>query len=106
MKYKLQEIKFIGHTITKNGIKPDEAKITAIQKLKTPENLKQLKTFLGMTNYLSKFLPQLSNETRIFRDLEKKSARWQWLPNHESQFKKIKEMIIQAPLLSYFNPEK
>ena len=63
MKYKLEEVKFIGHIITKNGIKPDDDKILAIKELKAPNNLKELKTFLGMINYLAKFLPSLSEET-------------------------------------------
>ena len=62
----------MGHRISSRGITPDENKITAIQKMKSPSNQKELKTFLGMVNYLSKFLPKLSEHTKVFRDLEKK----------------------------------
>jgi len=52
--------------------------------------LKELKRILGMINYLSKFLPNLSNETKLFRDLEKKDIEWQWTSSHEKQFKHLK----------------
>ena len=44
--------------------------------MKYPENLNELKTFLGMINYLGKFLPNLSKETEPLRELEKKTVEW------------------------------
>jgi len=43
-----------------------------------------MKRFLGMVTYLSKFLPNLSDHTKLFRDLEKKNVEWNWTPNHEN----------------------
>lgn len=56
MKLLQSEIIYIGHKISKNGIQADENKIKAIQALKSPKNVKQMKTFLGMINYLAKFM--------------------------------------------------
>ena len=74
MKLRQSEIQYIGHKITKDGVLPDENKIKAITEMKSPENVKSLKRFLGMINYLSKFMPRLTDETKIVRDLERKAA--------------------------------
>ena len=54
---RLKEISYIGHILSQDGIKPDPRKIQAVTKLKIPENKKELR-FLGMTTYLSKFIPR------------------------------------------------
>lgn len=51
--------------------------------MKAPENVKQLQQFLGMVNYLGKFCPNLSDETHILRQLEKKNTEWIWLEQHQ-----------------------
>ena len=61
------EILYKGHCITAQGIRPDLRKVDAINQLKTPRNTKQLKEFLGMVSYLSKFLPCISDETSTLR---------------------------------------
>lgn len=58
--------------ISKEGVKADTNKVKAILEMKSPSDVKSLKSFLGVINYLSKFLPNLSKETKILRDLEKK----------------------------------
>ena len=54
------KIKWLGHEIDENGIKPNKEKVKAILDLKNPENSKQLISFLGAIEYLAKFLPRLS----------------------------------------------
>lgn len=51
-------------------------KVKAIQDMKPPNDVKSMKRFLGMVNYLAKFIPNLSDKTKIFRDLEKKDTEW------------------------------
>lgn len=50
----------MGHVISPEGIKPDPKKIIAIENMKTPTCIKELKRFLGMVSYLAKFLPSVS----------------------------------------------
>lgn len=67
MKLRMEELTYMGHVIGKDGLKPDERKVTAIKNMETPSDVKQLKRFLGMTSYLAKFIPSLSSETEILR---------------------------------------
>ena len=59
-------------------MKTDPNKVEAITKMKVPENVKELKTFLGTTNYVAKFIPMLSTLTEKLRILERKDVEWHW----------------------------
>ena len=53
VQFKCQEVSFFGHKWTQHGIKPDDSKISAIQKMTPPDNRKDLQSFLGLVNYLT-----------------------------------------------------
>ena len=72
----------MGHLLTHEGVKVDGDKIKAIEEMEEPKNISQLKTFLGMVNYLAKFLPNISNVTEKLRELEKKHVEWHWNSEH------------------------
>jgi len=62
-------IKFLGQLVNNTGVKADPDKIRAIQELTPPTNVSELRRFLGMVNQLSKFAPNLANETKSLREL-------------------------------------
>lgn len=76
----------MGHIITDKGIKPDNRKVSAIKLMKTPKDKKELKRFLGMISYLSKFLPSMSSTTECLRRLVHPEAEWKWTADHEQTF--------------------
>lgn len=53
----LEEIKYLGHIFSKDGLKPDQSKIEAVKKMATPGCKKDVERFLGMVTYLAKFIP-------------------------------------------------
>ena len=61
MKLRKSELRFIGHLMTKNGLKPDPDKVKAVEERPKPQSKKELSSLLGFVNYLSKFLPGLSD---------------------------------------------
>ena len=103
---RVNEVKFIGHTITQNGLKPDDCKIQAIQDMPSPSSRKELERFLGMVNYLGKFIPNLSDVTAPLRDLLKQDIVWQWLPQHENALLNLKKLVTQAPVLAFYDANK
>ena len=54
-------------------------------------------------NYLAKFLPRLSDETEVLRKLTERDAEWCWLPAHADALARVKEMIVTAPVLAYYD---
>ena len=69
------QITFYGAIFTAQGMEPDPAKIQALQDLLTPENHKQLQSFLGLINYLQSFLPNLASKTTFLRE---QILHWDW----------------------------
>lgn len=65
----------MGHTVSKDGLKPDPAKLQGIQEMPSPQNKQDVKRFLGMVNYLQRYAPNLSQATAPLRDFLKKKQQ-------------------------------
>ena len=70
------------------------------------QTYKAVQRLIGVVTYLSKFLPQLSTVCEPLRRLTDSQAIFDWLPQHEEAFIKIKELITQTPVLRYFDVNK
>ena len=103
VKLRLSEVPFMGHLLTADGIVTDPNKVRAIKDMPTPADVTSLKRFLGMVNYLSKFLPNLSSVSEPLRRLEAKDAEWSWLPVHDAAVQKIKSLVCEAPVLKFYD---
>ena len=78
----LEEINYFGHTLTKEGLKPDAKKIQGIKRLAVPRNKQELQSLLGMFNYLGNFIPNLAAKTQDLRTLVKKYVEFVWEETH------------------------
>ena len=74
--------------------------------MKPPGNVKELMTFLGFVQYLRKFIPNLSEISAPLRQLLSKDIAWHWQEEKMKSFKKLKELVTEAPVLRYYNPKK
>lgn len=59
-----------------------------------------------MVNYLTKFCPHLSDQSKVLRDLTHKDSKWQWTTEHQEAFLNLKETIVNAPVLKYYYPDE
>ena len=100
------EVQYFGHIISSEGLKPDPAKVKAVQDMSPPINEKELQNMLGMINYLAKFAPQLSETRRPTRDLLKENVEFIWDHKQDEALKKAKELILCQHVLAYFDPGK
>ena len=101
----VQQLTFLGHTITAKGVKPDGSKVNAIMEMPMPQCKQDLRRFMGMVTYLGKFLPNLSSVSAPLRELLQEDVLWHWNDNHTSAFEDIKTLITQSPVLKYFDPK-
>lgn len=92
----LKEVKYVGHVITNQGIKLDTDKVEAVNKIKRPENSKEVSRFLGMVTYVSKFIPNLSKLTVNLRSLIRKNVEFQWLKQHDDEFQNLKTLLTKG----------
>lgn len=72
------EVRFVGHLITKDDLKPDPEKVKAVNEMPKPTDVAGVRRFLGFVNYPSKFLPSLSDICEPLRKLTVKDTVWNW----------------------------
>lgn len=106
LKFTQKEMSSMGHLVTANGLKPDPDKVKAVQEMPSPTDVSRVQHFLGFLNYLSKFLPHLSELCEPLRQLTKKDVEWCWLEQHEQAVRRIRELITSEPVLQYFDEKK
>ena len=105
-KIRCTEIPFFGNIISASGLKPDPQKIEAITNMDPSPSLADLQTFLGMVQFLSRFVPQLASLSACLWDLTKKDSEFQWGPEHQSAVDKVKQAVTSANSLKYFDSTK
>ena len=98
----LDEISYIGHILSKEGLKPDPKKVQAITEMRPPQSKEELQRF-GMVTYLAKFIPNFSLVSTPLRQLLEKEIEWHWTESQEESFKKLK---TQSPVLKFFDDSK
>ena len=101
-----KELTWLGYFINQNGVKPIKDKTEAITKLAAPKNVKELKSFLGSIQHLSKFINNLSKKTDRMRRLLKKDVKWDWTAEIDDDFEQLKKEITEAPCLAHFDPKR
>ena len=106
LQYCMPEISFMGHLITREGVKSDPEKVKAVTEMPAPQNVGELKRFLGMVNYLSKYLPNLSDVLHPLLNLTKKDVPWIWSEFHQSAFERVKVMVTSTPILAFYDVNK
>ena len=97
---------YFGHTLTKEGLKPDPKKFSAIKKIAPPNNKQELQSLLGCVTYLGKFIPNLSAKTFELRKLISKGNEFQWSEKHTQILQELKQCVINTPTLKYFDHSK
>jgi transposase InsO family protein len=106
MQYKSSSVKFFGHLVTADGLKPDPDKVKAITNMTRPNTVQELQSFMGMVNYLHRFSSKLTKLAAPLRGLNKKDSVYDWQPEHQRAFEAIKVGIASPHVLSYFNADK
>ena len=104
-KFNIPEVLFMGHVISKDGLKVDPAKTEAILKMPQPQCKADVERLRGMVNYLSRFIPKL---TEVFAPMSQliKNNTWQWASAQQESFDTLKKLVVNAPTLTYFDPSK
>ncbi|WVZ54205.1 LOW QUALITY PROTEIN: hypothetical protein U9M48_005042 [Paspalum notatum var. saurae] len=95
-----QQIAYLGHILSKEGISTDSSKIEAISSWPLPANVKELRSFLGLAGYYHKFVRHFAIIARPLSDLLKKHAVFVWTPTHQEAFDALKQALTSAPVLA------
>ena len=95
------ETSFLGHIVSKEGVKPDPAKITAVMDIQMPKTVTELRSFLGLTSYYRKFVKDYAKVAKPLYDLTRPKVTWDWTESCEKAFLSLKENLIHTPILAY-----
>ena len=96
-----KEIQYLGHILGAEGIRPVPAKTEAIKAMHPPVNPKQVRAFLGLVGYYRKFIKNFAKIAKPLTVLTHMDIKFEWKEIHHCAFMKLKDAIIQAPILRY-----
>lgn len=95
-----EQVEYLGHVIDRHGLHPSVSKVISIQEAKQPTDLTELHAFLGIVNYYSRFLPQLSSRLSPLYALLRKGTIWKWESDQEKVFQEVKSLLSSDAVLT------
>ena len=96
----------LGHVLSSQGIAPDPEKIRAIVDLKVPATVKEMQSFLGMTNWFHRFIPRYSKTAAPLYAATRKDVTFNWTEEMDIAFNELKRQLTHAPVLKLPDPRK
>lgn len=101
--FAVPEINVFGHIVSEKGIRPDSNKVDAIKNAPHPTTASEVRSFLGLTNYCSRYIPDYSTITFPLRQLTKNNVKFHWDHTHEKAFQSLKDAITTTPVLAHYS---
>ena len=97
-------VHYLGYKIDAKGVHVIDDRIEAISKAPAPENINQLRSFLGTVNYYSSFISNISSRLAPLYKLLNKDVKWTWSKEADTAFNDVKNCLTQAPILCHYDP--
>ena len=95
------KVTYLGHVVSSEGVQTDPGKIEAVSKLLPPKTVEQVRSFLGLTGYYRKFIPNYAALSAPLVALTKKGVKFAWENKHNLAFCTLKDKLCKAPILAY-----
>jgi len=98
------EIDFYGLKFSDKGIALTEHKIKALKEATPPKTASELRSFLGLASYCSRYIPNLATISDKLWKLTRNKVKWNWTADHQNLFDQVKSSTIENSL-GYFNKD-
>ena len=98
-KFGVSQIDYLGMVLSPGQIKMDQTELNGIKQWPTPKIVKDVRSFMGFTNFYRKFNGNHSNIARLLIDLTKKNEPWNWNDACQNAFNQIKNIVMKEPVL-------
>ena len=95
------DFRFLGHIISEKGIQTDPDKVQCVVDWHPPRTLRQVRSFLGMVNYYSRFIKDYAKKAGPIQDLTKKNTKFNWREECQRAFELLKNRLVTAPVMAY-----
>lgn len=99
----VSQIRFIGHNFTASGITPIHDHLSAVREFRSPTNNEEVRSYLGLVNYVGKFIPNLATVSEPLRQLTKKGASFEWGQKQQHAFDLLKSSLMNHSTLGYYD---
>ena len=99
-----EEIQYLGHVITKEGIAVDPEKIKTIMEWPIPKDVADIRSFMGLAGYYRRFVEGFSRIAYPITSLQKKGKLFKWTAECQQSFDRLKHLLTTAPILSIADP--
>ncbi|KAJ0627217.1 putative nucleotidyltransferase, Ribonuclease H [Helianthus annuus] len=96
----LDQVAFLGHVVSAEGISMDPAKVEAITKWPTPTSVTEVRSFLGLAGYYRRFVEGFSTIALPLTQLLRKGVKYAWNDDREKSFQELKKRLVSAPILT------
>jgi hypothetical protein len=96
----LDSVKFLGHTISKDGISVDPSNVQEVMDWKPPKSVLQIRSFLGLAGYYRQFIPDFSRIAKPMTELLKKGVKFVWSDECDKAFHTLREYLTSTPVLT------
>lgn len=100
-----RELKFLGHIVSSEGIRPDPQKTDAVAAFPTPTDKKTIRQFLGLCAYYRRFIRNFSRVAAPLNYLTKESVAFEWKEEQQRAFEELKLALQTPPLLGHFDQD-
>jgi hypothetical protein len=100
-------IHYLGHIIYEEGIAVDPKKIEAIEGWRTPKNVMEVRSFIGLDGYYRSFIAGFSRIAHPITSFQRKGKKFQWTKECEKRFHQLKKLSTSAPIMKivYLNED-
>ncbi|GBG91468.1 hypothetical protein CBR_g52424 [Chara braunii] len=100
------KILYLGHEVSAEGIRPEDAKVASIQDWPRPQTATEVRSFLGMCGYYRNFVKNYSTVASPLTDLTRLDTPWDWSDECEGAFKRLKHALMNHEVLMVPDPQK
>ena len=94
------EVSFLGHIVSKEGIRVDLKKIEVVVEWKPQRNVTEVRSFLGLAGYYRRFVKEFSMTAAPMTRLLQKNVKYEWSEKCQRSFDKLKAFLTEAPVLT------
>ena len=95
----------MGHVLSEKGIGPTEEKVRAVVETREPESVAEVRSFLGLVNFCSRFIPDLATTAEPLRKLTRAETPFVWNKEQKESFEEVKRKMSSADALAYYNKD-
>ena len=92
----------MGHVLSARGIGPADVKVKAVVDAREPTNAAEVRSFLGLVNFIARFIPDLATVSVPLRQLTKNGEPFVWGPEQQQSFDELRKRLPNADTLGYF----